>query len=87
MVEGASADAVRPWILAPVATPPRGTLSRGRIVCNCLDVAEREIQTAIAKGADLGTLQATLKCGTECGSCVAEIRRMCGASSSAEKAA
>jgi assimilatory nitrate reductase catalytic subunit len=87
MVEGASAEAVRPWILAPVATPPRGSMNRGRIVCNCLDVGELELQVAISKGADFESLQATLKCGTECGSCVPEIRRMCLARGGVEKAA
>jgi assimilatory nitrate reductase catalytic subunit len=79
MVEGASATALRPWILAPVSTPPRGTLSRGRIVCNCLDVAEAEIQRALKQGADFDGLQATLRCGTQCGSCLPEVRRMCTA--------
>ena len=34
-----------------------------------LDVAEPDIVEAIAGGADLDTLQATLRCGTSCGSC------------------
>ena len=29
MVQGASADAMRSWILAPVAAPPRGSFNRG----------------------------------------------------------
>jgi assimilatory nitrate reductase catalytic subunit len=39
-------------------------------------VAEPEIVAAIAYGADLPALQATLKCGTECGSCVPELKRL-----------
>jgi assimilatory nitrate reductase catalytic subunit len=50
---------------------------RGRIVCTCLDVSESEITTAFAQGADLAGLQARLKCGTECGTCVPELKRLC----------
>jgi assimilatory nitrate reductase catalytic subunit len=77
MVEGAPAEAVRAWILAPVAAPPRGSYNRGRVICNCLDVAETDIRAAVAAGAGLAQLQATFKCGTECGSCLPELRRLC----------
>jgi len=76
MLQGASVEAVRPWVLAPLAAPPRGTLNRGRIVCNCLDVSEAEIRRELAPGVTLDELQARLKCGTECGSCVPELKRM-----------
>jgi assimilatory nitrate reductase catalytic subunit len=76
MVQGASAAAMRSWILAPVASPPRGSFSRGAVVCNCCDVSAAEILTALAAGADLAHLQSDLKCGTECGSCVPELKRM-----------
>ncbi len=76
MVQGASADAMRSWILAPVAAPPRGSFNRGAIVCNCFDVSAVEIDTVLAAGADLAQLQDRLKCGTECGSCLPEVKRM-----------
>jgi len=76
MVQGASVEAVRPWVLAPVSTPPRGSLSRGHIVCNCLDVSDTEIRRELAPGVTLDELQAKLKCGTECGSCLPELKRM-----------
>jgi assimilatory nitrate reductase catalytic subunit len=76
MVQGASAEAMRAWILAPVAAPPRGSFNRGAIVCNCFDVSTAEINSALAAGADLAQLQSDLKCGTECGSCVPELKRM-----------
>jgi assimilatory nitrate reductase catalytic subunit len=79
IVEGEDATALRPWILAPVARPPAGCAGRGRVVCNCLNVAEPDIIAAIAAGADLPTLQSTLKCGTECGSCVPELKRLLSA--------
>ena len=44
--------------------------ARGRIVCNCYDVSESEI----AAYRSLAELQAALKCGTNCGSCLPELR-------------
>jgi assimilatory nitrate reductase catalytic subunit len=79
MLQGASVEALRPWILAPLSAPPRGTLDRGRIVCNCLDVSETEIRRELAPGVTLAGLQARLECGTECGSCVPELKRMLAA--------
>jgi assimilatory nitrate reductase catalytic subunit len=76
MAEGVEIAPLRSWVLAPVATPPAGSHSRGRIICNCLDVPETRILEALAQGADLTALQAGLKCGTECGSCVPELKRM-----------
>jgi assimilatory nitrate reductase catalytic subunit len=76
IVEEADAASLRAWMLAPVARPPAGGKGRGRIVCNCLNVAEPDIVAAITAGADLAALQATLKCGTECGSCVPELKRL-----------
>jgi assimilatory nitrate reductase catalytic subunit len=76
MVQGASAEATRAWILAPVREPPHGTFTRGAVVCNCLDVSALEINAALAGGAGLAQLQKQLKCGTECGSCLPELKRM-----------
>jgi assimilatory nitrate reductase catalytic subunit len=71
-----SAEAVRRWVLAPVASPPSGQRRRGRVVCNCLDVTETEINERLAAGLSLAGIQAALKCGTSCGSCIPELRRM-----------
>jgi assimilatory nitrate reductase catalytic subunit len=77
MVQGRLTDELRRWALAPLSAPPIGGKSRGRIVCNCFDVSESEIQAVITEGgATLETLQSRLKCGTECGSCVPELRRL-----------
>lgn len=77
VAERTSADAVRRWVLAPVsALPTAVAASRGRIVCNCLNVAESEIMAEVTLGADLPALQAKLKCGTSCGSCVPELKRL-----------
>lgn len=76
MIERAPADTVRRWLLAPLAAPPVANSKRGRIVCNCMNVSESEIRAALAQGADFSGLQQTLKCGTSCGSCVPEIKRL-----------
>ena len=76
VASNADASSLRAWMLAPLATPPTGVAVRGRIVCSCLDVSERDIAGAIATGADLPALQSRLRCGTQCGSCVPELKRM-----------
>ena len=79
MVGGAPADELRRWIFAPIAAAPATARARGRIICNCLDVAEQDIATAIAAGASLEALQNGLACGTSCGSCLPELKRMVAA--------
>ncbi|WP_281051707.1 nitrate reductase [Thauera sp. GDN1] len=79
MVERQATADLRPWLLAPLAAPPAAARGRGRIICNCLNVAESDIRAAIAGGEDFDAMQRRLKCGTSCGSCVPEIRRMISA--------
>jgi assimilatory nitrate reductase catalytic subunit len=55
--------------------------SRGKTVCSCLGVTDIAITTQMAQchgtEADrLGQLQTALRCGTQCGSCVPELKRM-----------
>jgi assimilatory nitrate reductase catalytic subunit len=76
MTTGEFSPELRRWALAPLIAPPAGQRSRGKIICNCLDVAENDIIDTIQLGADLITLQNKLKCGTECGSCVPELKRL-----------
>jgi len=76
MTSGEFSPELRRWALAPLSAPPAGQHSRGKIICTCLDVAENDIIDTIQLGADLITLQSKLKCGTECGSCVPELRRL-----------
>ena len=52
---------------------------RDRTVCQCKSVAASSIEAAICAGADVAQLKAKLGCGTVCGSCVPELRRMCAA--------
>jgi assimilatory nitrate reductase catalytic subunit len=68
-------------LLQPSAVAPQGFKSRGRIVCNCFNVAEAEINDALEEldgpaEARLAALQGRLKCGTNCGSCVPELKKI-----------
>ena len=76
VVRGGSTAELRKWLFAPLATPPAAGPARGRIVCNCFDVSENEIRADLAAGLDLAALQANRKCGTNCDSCLPELRRM-----------
>ena len=68
-------------LLRPGATAPAGVAARGKIVCSCFGITETAIADTLATcpGADrerLALLQGTLKCGTNCGSCIPELQRM-----------
>jgi assimilatory nitrate reductase catalytic subunit len=76
MLGGATMEAVRPWILAPISSPPKGSADRGRIICNCFDVALSEIEGDAVEGMSLDQIQANRKCGTSCGSCLPEVKRI-----------
>ena len=76
MCSGEPVGAVRRWLLAPVATPPGAAVSQGRIVCSCVGVPELAIREVLATGASLAATQERLGCGTRCGSCLPELRRM-----------
>lgn len=76
IARGSDAQSVRPWLFAPLSAPPAGQPQRGRIVCNCMDVSEQEILAEFGNGLDLPAIQRKLKCGTECGSCLPELKRL-----------
>ena len=68
-------------LLRPGATMPVGFKSRGRVVCNCWNVGESEIGSTLEEASGtpaerLAGLQDRLKCGTNCGSCLPELKRM-----------
>ncbi|MET0441059.1 MAG: molybdopterin-dependent oxidoreductase [Casimicrobiaceae bacterium] len=72
-------------LLVASASPPGGRPLRGRIICNCFDVAEAEIVARLAAsagmpGVALADLQTHLKCGTNCGSCLPELKRLAAGS-------
>lgn len=68
-------------LLAPGAKPPVAVQSRGRQVCSCFNVSEPAIRERLqgSGGSDeqrLSALQVDLRCGTNCGSCVPELKRL-----------
>ena len=68
-------------LLAPGAKPPVAVQARGKQVCSCFNVTDEAIRTHLEgqggnDDARLASLQAGLKCGTNCGSCVPELKRM-----------
>ena len=84
LAEGASVAALRRMLLAPdlrsVADlrPPDSP-----VVCRCHGVRENRIDEVLARTAGgardkLAALQRELACGTECGSCLPELRARIG---------
>ena len=68
-------------LLVPGAKPPVATVARGRQVCSCFDVGEARITEALGNcggtpDEQLAQLQSTLQCGTNCGSCLPEVKRL-----------
>jgi assimilatory nitrate reductase catalytic subunit len=68
-------------LLVPGSKAPIAVQSRGKAVCTCFNVTDVAITEQLAKsyGSDerrLIELQTSLKCGTNCGSCVPELKRM-----------
>jgi assimilatory nitrate reductase catalytic subunit len=80
LTEGRPASVSRRWMLGPFSAPPLATAlpATGRIVCNCHGVGATPILECIGRGGDLDALQRELRCGTDCGSCLPELRRMMG---------
>ena len=75
------AQAFGRMLLAPNAKPPATVQSRGKQICTCFNVTESAIATQLGscKGNEdqrLGQLQAALQCGTNCGSCLPEVKNM-----------
>ena len=68
-------------LLMSGAKPPIAPIDSGQIICTCVGVKDRAIQAHLAQNkadpADqLVQLQTHLKCGTQCGSCVPQLKRM-----------
>jgi assimilatory nitrate reductase catalytic subunit len=86
MLTGESVVSIRKLLLMPTAAPPAGFVSAGRVLCNCFGVSEQSVRDALAGCAGdaksrLATVQAKLKCGTNCGSCLPELRGLVAAAS------
>ena len=62
---------------ALLAGQPADRPDCGAIVCSCFQIGEKDIIKAIAAGADSAeALGQALKCGTNCGSCIPEIKAL-----------
>jgi assimilatory nitrate reductase catalytic subunit len=75
------AQAYGRMLLVPSAKPPLAVQSRGKQICACFNVTENAIaaQLGQCKGNEdqrLVQLQSVLECGTNCGSCLPEVKRM-----------
>ena len=87
MLSDAQGSDLRITLFAPLSARPGGFAPRGRIVCSCLDVAEQPIKEMLRVGSTLAAVQAKLKCGTSCGSCVPELKRLAAQTPAAARAA
>ncbi|MCW5671503.1 MAG: molybdopterin-dependent oxidoreductase [Hydrogenophaga sp.] len=79
--DGLPAGAYGRLLLMPGAKAPVALAAKGRQVCTCFNIREDAIQTRLVhcEGSDeqrLAALQASLQCGTQCGSCVPELKRL-----------
>jgi assimilatory nitrate reductase catalytic subunit len=68
-------------LLMPGAKAPVAVVARGRQICTCFNVSEDAIlgrlRSCEGDEADrLSALQQSLHCGTNCGSCVPELKRL-----------
>jgi assimilatory nitrate reductase catalytic subunit len=68
------------WLLAP-APPESFELKASKTLCTCFGVSEAEISESLARAlgdgpARLAAVQEALRCGTNCGSCVPELKRL-----------
>ena len=79
ILERSDATALRRQLLAPSIEPAGPAPRRGPTVCSCMNVGEDEIRAGIAAGQTLAQLQSSLKCGTQCGSCMQEIKQLLAA--------
>ncbi len=52
---------------------------RDKVICNCKQVKESQIILLRKDGLELPAIQEQLGCGTVCGSCLPEVKRLCSA--------
>ena len=85
LLQGLPAEAYGRQLLAPGAQAPAAlrdaSQDQGRQVCGCLGVSDTAITRVLegCEGSDgerLAALQGQLRCGTHCGSCLPELKRM-----------
>jgi assimilatory nitrate reductase catalytic subunit len=79
----AQAASMGAMLLVASRQAPKGFKAQGKVVCQCFGVTETKIHEALSniKGTPqetLRALQSSLACGTNCGSCVPELKNMIG---------
>ncbi|PTU03383.1 hypothetical protein DBR45_07380, partial [Pseudomonas sp. HMWF031] len=52
------------------------SVAGNKTLCNCKNVSQSAVCAGITRGLDLQGLKEQLGCGTQCGSCVPEIKRL-----------
>ena len=72
---------IRRLLLSPATHAPTGFMLAGRLVCQCFNVTEDVITAALGEiagepDARYRQLRQQLKCGTNCGSCVPELKQL-----------
>ncbi len=80
--EGRVDQQLRRWLLAPLSAPPGNASAPAagtKTLCNCKNVSQNAVCAGIRRGLDLQGLKQELGCGTQCGSCVPEIKRLLAA--------
>lgn len=81
-LQGRVDQQLRRWLLAPLSAPPGNTdtaAAGSKTLCNCKNVSQGAVCAGIRRGLDLQGLKQELGCGTQCGSCVPEIKRLLAA--------
>ena len=92
LLSARSVAEVRRLLLSPATYAPSGFVLSGKVVCQCFNVTESDILATLAalQGDDaqrLAQLSGRLKCGTNCGSCVPELRALVASGVSPERKA
>lgn len=81
-LEGRADEQLRRWLLAPLSAPPGNVdtpAAGNKTLCNCKNVSQSTVCAGISRGLDLQGLKQELGCGTQCGSCIPEIKRLLAA--------
>ncbi len=79
LFEGRAVGPIRRHLLLPTRQAPADFVPAGRVVCHCHGVTEHAIATRLAASRGiaaerLAQLQSATRCGTNCGSCLPELR-------------
>lgn len=82
MAENALDASLIRFALAPIAQPPKQAPARSPVLCKCGDVTEAQVKAAFSAGCSLDEVQDKLKCGTFCGGCLPELKKMAAAAAS-----